>query len=311
MSSSWWCQVGRMKTTTTLWARSRRVSAGHHPEQVRAPHSPRPVNQIISSLQFSLLSCPCTAGELLHSKKPLLWELSLAALPPRWEGNSPGKEHTRARLQEAASKSCRSTWHCRDTGLAEQICWVDSGCYKQLTKIHKLWKSFTRPVPNLTWKGRALQGLCWLWSALTTGANFFLKVFMDRTALHDIYLTACFQDKNTPNKLQITSHAAILSHNTWVASVPLLVSEGQQRATSHYVATHHQFPTKSSAINTKLLQGYFHKKLILCSQPWQFPISFFGEVVEEVVARVLLAWDQMYRPWGHVHTHNPVAVPRL
>lgn len=134
-----------------------------------------------------------------------------------------------------------------------------SGCYKQLAKIHKLRRSVTCPAPNLVRKGWGLRCLHWLWTTETPGADFFWRALWNGTALDDIYFTACFENERPPAELQIMSLAAILSHNTWIVSVPLLVGEGQQGATSCCVATHHQFPTKPPAITHSSQKDIFLK----------------------------------------------------
>lgn len=79
-----------------------------------------------------------------------------------------------------------------DTGLAEQM--LGSGCYKQLTQIHKLGKSFTCPRPDFVQKGWVLQCSHCLWPTAAPRARSFCgSGWME--GLWGTLTSLCFQKK--------------------------------------------------------------------------------------------------------------------
>lgn len=186
------------------------MSAGHGAERVRAAPSPGPAHRILPSctprhcLAHAHLESCSTAESLCCGDCPLL-------LPPPWYGNSPGKELAQAQLQRAASTSCHSTWHCRDTGLAEQMCWV-----RAATNLHRSinWgKSFTCPGPDFVQKGWSSQCSNCLWQSPAPRAHCSCgSLWME--VLWVTFPSQSPSRKSIPAKLQRMSLGAILSHNT-------------------------------------------------------------------------------------------------
>lgn len=221
------------------WVRgSGRSGSGHpgalgHFSRSFLPPGPR------HCLAHAQLESSSTAESLCCGDCPLL-------LPPPWYGNSPGKELTQAQLQHAANTSCHGTWHRRDTGLAEQTCWVQAAANNLHRSVN--WR---RVSPAL---GPALSRKDGFYNAQIVFGQLQLS---ELTVSVGLYEWRCFgwdlshsglPGKSIPAKLQSMSLIAVLSHNPWTVPVPLLVSEGPKGMALCCAVTHHQFPSEPSAL---------------------------------------------------------------